>query len=111
MGSAVEIIQSKIPHQIFQWIESDSLIFVRTDTSEGIARGDSTYDQNIYAFDKSAKLIWRVEAIAVARSPKSFTSMKYVDGKLTAHNWIGGDYQIDLSNGSLTNLRPNTRPW
>jgi hypothetical protein len=111
MSELKEIIQSQLKDRVHEWIELDSIIVVRVDGDQSLRWGDTTFDRNVYAFDKRGNLRWKIQEIVGAESPKPFTSIKYHVGKLLARNWIGADYEVSLLDGSVRNVGPNARPW
>jgi hypothetical protein len=111
MKNLLLTIQAMLPYKIQEWIEIEQLLVVRIDSEDTIEYGDTCLDRNIYAFNKNAEMKWQILAIRVAVSPKPFTHMEYKNGELIVHNWVGGDYQVNLSNGQLKNIRPWSRLW
>ena len=104
-------IQAMLPYKIQEWIEIERLVVVRIDSEDIIKYGDTSLDRNIYAFNKNAEMKWQISSVQKTESPKPFTYMEYKNRKLIVHNWVGGDYQVNLSDGQLKNIRPESRPW
>jgi hypothetical protein len=73
---------------------------------------DMELETNIWAFDSEGNLVWKVSPPTVrpyACNP--YTSVFEKDGKVYGGNWCGYDFEINLSDGSVT-LPPNPgRPW
>jgi hypothetical protein len=68
-------------------------------------------NKNITCEDKQGKIVWQVEDVEPF-SEAPFTNIKPFDKeKITAYNWIGMDYYIDIQTGKLELVNKNARPW
>jgi hypothetical protein len=71
-------------------------------------------NRNVYAFKESnGELLWQIQPAneGGASEDKPFMDIFISQGKLIVGNWIGIDYQIDLSNGHINPIDRNKRPW
>ncbi len=107
-----EVIQSQLPYPIQSYLLSDSLIIVVVDDNKSHTEGDHSLDRNVYGFNMDGTLKWQIQAAPGGEDyPKPFTSVKLVDGKVIAYNWMGTDYIVDFEDGSLHMYGQLRRPW
>jgi hypothetical protein len=96
-------------------VEIDSMTIVnfypRTQ-SEAKSLSGVDMERNIWAYDAAGNLVWMVSPPTIRPyGSNPYTSVFKKDGKVFGYNWCGYDFEINLSDGSVT-LPPNPgRPW
>ena len=96
-------------------IQRDDLIIVNfypktSQESKGLKLVDM--ERNIWAFDLSGKLIWKVQPPTIRTDTKNpYTSVFEKNGKVYGGNWCGYDFEINLKDGSVTPPDKPGRPW
>lgn len=108
-----ETLQKQLPFPIRKSLCIGELIVVMVDDDKPHGRGDKTINKNIYAFNADGTLRWQIKEAPDGGDewPKPYTSIKFTDGKVFVHNWIGTDYLLDLNDGSVRFYGPPRRPW
>ena len=73
---------------------------------------DGELEQNISAFDSAGNEIWKISPPTV-RPHKSnpYTSVFLKDGKVFGGNWCGYDFEINITDGTVTLPKNQGRPW
>ena len=107
-----EAIQSQLPYPIQSFLLLESLIIVVVDDNKNHVEGDHSLDRNVYGFNTNGSFKWQIQAASGGENyPKPFTSVKLVEGRVIAYNWMGTDYVIGLDDGSLHMHGQPRRPW
>lgn len=104
---------SKLPCPIKQSVCIGSLTVVLVDDDKQHGRGDKTLNRNVYAFDENGCLMWQIQEAPDGGNerPKPYKSLRLTEGKVYVYNWIGTDYWLDLSDGSVHFYGSPRRPW
>lgn len=63
---------------------------------------DDPETRNVAAFDTNGDRQWTIEAPQDDGAEKSYHYIQYEKGKLTAHNWDGYQYIVDIQTGSAS---------
>lgn len=65
-----------------------------------------TYCRNVWGIDRDGTTRWKIEPAETIRGEhKPYTSIWKEKGELWAYNWNGMGYQIDKSDGSISDSR------
>ena len=105
-------VSSTLDDLIEQIIIIDDLVIVRTDNDRPLAIGDKSMDRNVVAFRVSGDQSWIIQTAPHGGDrPKPYVAIENVDGRLIVRNWIGVDYEVDLTRGTVTAKPGNGRPW
>jgi len=88
----------ELPHPVVQVVKCQGIFIVRVEPPAGVV-----FNRNVIAFANQGQQLWQIE-----ESPHGTEADKpYVgitveaDGSLTAANWNGVDYRVDLRDGSI----------
>lgn len=57
--------------------------------------------RNIYRISSDGKVKWQVENYQPLPFLSTFTNIQILEGCLVAHNFDGGEYKIDVADGSI----------
>lgn len=67
---------------------------------------------NIWKVNIQGNIIWKVESFGHNSSEATpYVELNIKDEKLTASNWKGGEFHIDILTGKVKNINKRTRPW
>ncbi|WP_061250284.1 hypothetical protein [Leptospira alstonii] len=58
-------------------------------------------NQNICRVDENDNLVWRVNAYVHKDWEVPFLKMKLINDKLIAYDWAGGEFEVNLEDGSI----------
>ncbi|WP_078125162.1 hypothetical protein [Leptospira alexanderi] len=58
-------------------------------------------NQNICRIDKNDNIVWRVNAYVHKNWEVPFLKMKLKNSKLIAYDWAGGEFEVNLEDGSI----------
>jgi hypothetical protein len=102
-----------LPFDIENLIELKDMIVIILDDNETLPSDSRLLDRNIYAFNKQAHEIWRIQQCPHGgEQPKPYMLIKKNEnGELIASNYIGVDYIVNLNNGSVEPYGSGIRPW
>lgn len=90
------------PYPVAQVIIVSNYVIVRLSVPQ-----EKRFDRNVYALSFDGKAVWQIqEAPHGGNVPKPFMNLRLSEeGRLIAGNWIGVDYEVDLSTGQIRAIR------
>ena len=90
------------PYPVAQVIIVDSRVIVRL-----AVPSKERFDRNVYALSLDGKGVWQIqEAPHGGNVAKPFMNLRLSDeGRLIAGNWIGVDYEVDLTSGQVSAVK------
>ncbi|MDV6237880.1 hypothetical protein CH379_019820 [Leptospira ellisii] len=62
-------------------------------------------NRNICRIDKDDNVLWRIKSYVHENWGIPFIKMKLRDKRLIAFNWAGGEYEVNLNDGSIKLIR------
>lgn len=62
---------------------------------------NTIFNENIYGVSYDGKILWQVEKIAHVDQDSPYTGIGKENNFLSAYNWDGHDYCIDLNTGKI----------
>jgi len=62
-------------------------------------------NRNVVRLDKRGRVVWRIETDASPDERIPYTHISFKSGVLTAYSWSGGEYDVDLDTGEISNGR------
>jgi outer membrane protein assembly factor BamB len=113
MSKIDDLCQAQLPYPIKETLRVGELIIALVDDDKPRRYGDRTLNRNVFGFNLDGTLKWQIVEAPDGRreSPKPYTSITVDDGRVTVHNWIGTDYLLNLSDGTVDFYGPPRRPW
>ncbi|WP_421934943.1 hypothetical protein [Phenylobacterium sp.] len=68
----------------------------------GSASDQEEVNRNVCRCTARGKVLWRIQSVADDGERQPFTNISLTDtGRLTAYNWNGGEYLVDLETGDV----------
>lgn len=62
-------------------------------------------NRNICRIDKDDNILWRIKIYVHKDWEAPFIKMKLREKKLIAYHWAGGEFEVNLDDGSITLIR------
>jgi outer membrane protein assembly factor BamB len=107
-----KILQEQLAYPIKTVLALDATLVVILSYDAIPSNNEEILNRNIYAFNMDGTLKWQIQAVqGGTEREKPFLSIKVIEGKLIAYNWLGMDYIVDLNDGSLHMHGQPRRPW
>lgn len=89
------------------------VVIARVDSDRKLGEGDRSLNRNVLAFDRHGEAKWVIQEAPHGEDewPKPYTAIRLDGEDLTAYNWIGVEYKVDLESGRVTPKEGGGRPW